>query len=220
MKNINNLGKFLTSVHSILIFLVLLIIGMVFDSQTLFYRAFPLDMPYFSKVIASLFLGIAFEFTVLITTVNSDKISKRIPLMLSLCTAIMTLFFFNGFEPNQTWDIYFQRFFVSILIAYMNYIYCELFVIKWREAQTEQSTLEKLSQVEQELSEVQLKLNNTQLELSKAKVELKNMDNYNSELLKNGATWNEKYTELERQYEALKLRTSRSKKNKALEVNK
>ena len=128
----NRIGNFITSAKAILIALLFIIVALVFDSHTLFIRTLPSDMDNFSKEITSWGMAIAFEFTVLLTTANGNYVRRTTHYFLAFCTLMTTLFFFDVFAERDLFRI-FQIVFVSIMIAFVNFIYAELFVKKWKE---------------------------------------------------------------------------------------
>lgn len=148
----HKIANFITSVRAITIAMILIIIAMVFDSQTLFIRALPADMMPWAKQVTSWAMSIGFEVTVLLTTANANHIRKSIKYILALCTFVMTLFFFEAFNQVDV-IIQFRTVFVSALIAYVNFIYSELFVAKWNQYlaqqdrnQQDKETIKKLLQ--------------------------------------------------------------------------
>jgi uncharacterized protein YhhL (DUF1145 family) len=193
-KTITQTGEFLTSINAIILFMCLLTFGMIFETQTLFFRAFPTDMNVYSRLFSSVFIVIGFEFTVLISSLNADnKKWYSAPKILAFGVFVMNLFFFNIFEPNQSFDIYILRFFVSAIVAYISYVYADLFtdkilhkeaqqnlknsletalndVFEWKEKY--QKAEQNLNKVEHELSLVQGKLSIAEVQLNLVQIEL------------------------------------------------
>ncbi len=139
-------ANYITSVKAVMVAMFLIIVALVFDSHTLFIRTLPTDMDNWAKQVTSWLMAIGFEFTVLLTTANANYVHKRVNVLLAICTFLMTLFFFDVFTQIELMVIC-RIVFVSALVAYINYIYAELFVKKWIEYK---QSITKLSDIELE----------------------------------------------------------------------
>lgn len=174
-KFFEKIGDLFTSVGAIIFVMTMVIIAMIFHTQTLFYRYLPVDMPEFSKAASSIVLAVGFEFTVLLTTTNSQYVKgKWAALIFAITTFFISTFFFEAFDFSQKPVIVCFRFFASFIIAFVNYIYSELFTMKWHRFKMQKSMKEEL-----EKSLAENSLLGSQLKESKAKIaildtELKN----------------------------------------------
>lgn len=74
----NRIAKFITSISAVILAISFLLIFLMIETTTLFIRQLPEDMPAFWKVVASIAIAFAFEFTVLIFTANSHHGTKGI----------------------------------------------------------------------------------------------------------------------------------------------
>ncbi|MFW5700827.1 MAG: C2H2-type zinc finger protein, partial [Cyclobacteriaceae bacterium] len=63
----------------------------------------------------------------------------------AITTFFISAFFFQAFDLNQSLVIISFRFFASFIIAFVNYIYAELFTLKWEEYKGIQKLKEELS---------------------------------------------------------------------------
>lgn len=173
----NRIGNFITSVKAILIALLFIIVALVFDSHTLFIRTLPADMGYFSREVTSWGMAIAFEFTVLLTTANGNFVRRSTHYFLAFCTLMTTLFFFDVFAERDLFRI-FQIVFVSIMIAYVNFIYAELFVKKWKEYK---ASIDSGNHLTKQLLEFENQLNlieSVKVKLQESNVELQEKLSY------------------------------------------
>lgn len=168
----HKIANFITSVQSVTIAMILIIVAMVFDSQTLFIRALPADMMPWAKQITSWAMSIGFEVTVLLTTANANHIRKSIKYILALCTFVMTLFFFEAFTQTDI-VIQFRTVFVSALIAYVNFIYSELFVAKWNQYLAQQ---DKYQQDEETIRDLEIELNKKNHEIISRKIAYQSLE--------------------------------------------
>jgi hypothetical protein len=140
-------GKLLTSLPATVTVMLILIAGMIFHSQTLFYRSYPADMADWEKVVASWFVAIGFEFTVLLTTANADKLpgirigpergpdqpTRRVPIpaVFAVMTALIVWFFLEGHDFEVPAHLILTRALIAVIFAYANLTYAHLFVRHW-----------------------------------------------------------------------------------------
>ena len=123
---------FMNKVNSLTVMLATLI-GMVLFSHTLFLSVFPPSMATWERMLATWFMAIGWEATVLITTVNTRHLNKNIPWIMAICSGLIVLFFIQAFDTTQPWLTIAQRWLVGSLAAAINYIYADLFYAKWNE---------------------------------------------------------------------------------------
>ena len=217
-------ANYITSVKAVMVAMFLIIVALVFDSHTLFIRTLPSDMDNWAKQVTSWLMAIGFEFTVLLTTANANYVNKRVNVLLAICTFLMTLFFFDVFTQVEIMVIC-RIVFVSALVAYINYIYAELFVKKWIEYKL---SITKLSDIELENidlrdSKVMLKslldVEQNNVEILSTKIsELENDINLRDFKLQQADSnilfLNGNITELQSEIEQLKNKLSRKKVEK------
>jgi hypothetical protein len=115
--SINRIGNFITSIHAVIVVLLSTILGMVFFSHTVFYEAMPPTMVVWQRELASWAISLSWECTVLLVVCNTDLLpSKRIPLVLSICSGFVILFFIHAFDTDLTIQEYLKRWFIGCLI--------------------------------------------------------------------------------------------------------
>lgn len=151
----DKVARAVTSLAAVIVVMFLGITGMVFFSHTLFSRVFPDHMSEWEKTLATWTMALAWESTVLITTVNTKHINKRIPAIMAICSGIIVLFFIQAFDESLTLLELLQRWFVGILSAAMNYIYAELFYAKWKERQDSLTVPSQVIELQSRLDEAQ-----------------------------------------------------------------
>jgi len=198
-KFFERIGNAITSMAAIIFVLVMTIIAMIFFSHTLFYETFPLEMTTWEKSTATWALACAWELTVLITTVNTQFISKKIPFAMAVCSGVIIMMFIHGFDEGLSPLEYFKRWFIGILVATINIVFAELFYKKWKEnVQTKEVTVQ--------LKTLETDYQKRTTELSQAKTELSN-----SKALIEQLTDKVKELELFREQELQKLTCSNCK---------
>lgn len=133
---------------AIIFVLMMVIASGTFFSHTLFYEVFPNGMVEWEKSIATWTLACAWELTILITTIHTNHINKRIPFALAICSGLIILLFLHGFDHGLSLLDYFKRFFIGILVAYINIVFSSLFLSAWKESRKEKSLAEKLGELE------------------------------------------------------------------------
>ena len=157
MSYYDRIATFLTNLPAVTTGLLLLVGFMIFETQTLFEKILPTaDMDKWKVQIASYLVAITFEFTVLIFTANSDKLrnGSKIPLLLAVASFILNCWFWGAFKftnliiISQSRSDVILRYFVSALIAYLNYIYSHLFVHIWEVRASEKNLIADLKRIE------------------------------------------------------------------------
>ncbi len=174
-----NIGRAITSLGAVIFVMLMVVCAMVFFSHTLFTQALPSSMAPWEKMAAAWFMAFGWELTVLVTTCNVRHLNERIPALMAVCSGIILLYFVEAFDWQQSFLIISQRWFVSILIASVNYIYADLFYKKWMEFNQNNDLPTKLNEVESELNELRSQLNESKsalvevrsLKAFKAKIE-------------------------------------------------
>ena len=147
-------AEFFRSLAAIILFLLCLVVFQIFETQTLFDRILPIDNST-KRLMASILIAIAYEFTQLLFTVNKDKIHKNSPLLIAIASFLINVFFFQAWKDennipitntNADYIIIGFKFFMSALLAYLTYTYAELFLAKWEESNITES-LKQLSTI-------------------------------------------------------------------------
>lgn len=164
----DTIGRAITSLAAVIFTHLMIITAMIFFSHTLFMDVFPTSMDLWERITATWLMALGWEFTVLITTVNTRHINKHIPMVMAIASGFIVLFFIQAFDFSQSPLIVAQRWFVGVLAATINYIYSELFVAKWQERMAQQAMPQQLVQNKTTIDELQRKLNDTQTALEQA----------------------------------------------------
>jgi hypothetical protein len=173
---IYRIGNAITSLGAVIVALLLTIVANVFFSHTVFYQALPDTMIFWEKSLAAYAIAISYEMTLLIVVCNTELLSnKRIPIVLSICSGLVILFFIQAFEPNLTIDQYLQRWFIAALLTIINLVFTSLFYRKWC-ASTAQVNLSKqvsdllttLTDKDKELISIKARLNEADSKLTLA----------------------------------------------------
>lgn len=159
-------GRAITSLGAVIFVLVLVVTAMVFFSHTLFLHALPEAMARWERFMAAWTLAIGWEATVLITTVNTHHLHKRVPILMALCSGVIMLFFIQAFDSSQPNLVIIQRWFVGLLVAYLNFAYSELFVKKWNEFIALNETPTKLIESQSSVNQLRSELNEARSELN------------------------------------------------------
>jgi hypothetical protein len=176
------IGNAITSLGAVIFVLLMVITGMIFFSHTLFLEVFPASMQPWEKLLATWVMALGWELTVLITTVNTKHINKRIPWLMAIASGVIVLFFIQAFDGSLTGLQITQRWFVGLLAAALNYIYADLFYAKWQERN---STLAMPKELEEnrtkvlhlltELDQCQTTFNQSRSKLNEVEAELKEL---------------------------------------------
>jgi len=140
---------FITSIKAVIMAMAFLLVFLLIETTTLFVRQLPEDMPFFWRVVASIAIAFAFEFTVLIFTANSDHSRKGLKPQHILASFhfLINTYFWQVVEFTDWIDLGY-RLFLSVLFPYLTYQYAALFERKFREKKIEdRSTLEEYGQL-------------------------------------------------------------------------
>lgn len=168
-KTFDSIGKALTSMAAVIVVLLFTICGLTLFSHSLFNEVFPAGMNSWEKAFATIFMAVAWEAAILITTVNSAHINRNIPAIMAICSGVVVLFFLHAFDSDLGLLTLLQRWFIGILVALVNWIYTDIFHSKWKE---------RLRLIEQPMKLIQLESNVSDLQsaLNKAQSKLKSFD--------------------------------------------
>jgi len=163
----DSIAKGITSLGAVVFVMLMVITAMVFFSHTLFLNAFPVSMANWEKLAAAWFMALGWEATVLITTVNTKHINPNVPGVMAICSGIILLFFLEAFDFDVSVLIICQRWFVSILVATINYLYSDLFYSKWKERSELDSMPLKLNEAESKVIQLERTVIEAQSNLNK-----------------------------------------------------
>lgn len=152
-------ADFLTSLKAILIPMLILLAGLVIDSAVLLHATFP-DIHPVARVLASILLGFALAFPLLLTSVNSKMLPSvgwlDFPRVFGFCTVLLSLFFFDVFSwKDQHWSRYFLAGFLSVLFGIIEYLYSFLFIRKVQEVTSQRDTAAELASAQATVTETQ-----------------------------------------------------------------
>lgn len=165
----DSIAQSITSMAAVVFVMIMTISGMVFFSHTLFLSVFPPSMSSWERIAATWFMALAWEATVLITTVNTKHLHKHIPAVMALCSGVIVLFFIQAFDQSQSLLVIIQRWFVGTIAATINYIYADLFYAKWLERRG-------LIEAPMKVIELQSTVNDLQRALDQAQSKQKTFD--------------------------------------------
>ncbi|GAA4273737.1 hypothetical protein U6A24_02630 [Aquimarina gracilis] len=178
------IAKFLNSLEAILIPMLILLIAFIVDAGVLFYRVLPEYMNENLKLFASIMLGIAVAFPLLLTSVNSNLLKHKykvgFPEIFGFCSFFMTLLFFDVFSAEiKPLNWYLTTVFMCLLLGLIDYLYADLFVKKYNQIynlELQQQDYEKLKDenesILKDLDKSDLVLQQSKEELSKTKESL------------------------------------------------
>lgn len=128
---------FITGIKAVILAMSFLLIFLMIKTTTLFVRQLPEDISLFWRVIASIAIAFAFEFTVLIFTANSDHTAKGLKPqhVLAVFHFIINTYFWQVFEFVDWVDTAYMLF-LSFLFPYLTFHYAALFEKKFRDKES------------------------------------------------------------------------------------
>jgi hypothetical protein len=88
-KLVDRIATGITSLEAVIMVLLFTISGMVLFSHNLFADVFPLTMTVWEKSLATWFWAVAWEATVLITTVNTKHLNRNVPAVMAMCSGVI-----------------------------------------------------------------------------------------------------------------------------------
>lgn len=168
------------SINAVLTVLLLTLLGLLTITHTLFNEILPDTIQGVERVVATWLLSCGWEVSLLLATVNSHLLPKRITLLMAVCSGFIVLFFLHAFDTNQ--DLLAQRWFIGVLITLINYLYTHLFYSKLLEARAREDLKAKVSNLEAIASEKSIELTNKTQELLDNKSNLEKLSKYVIEL--------------------------------------
>ncbi len=171
------IAKFLNSLEAILIPMLILLIAFIVDAGVLFYRVLPKDMNKDLKLFASIMLGIAVAFPLLLTSVNSNLLKHKykigFPEIFGFCSFFMTLLFFDVFSAEiKSFNWYLTSVFMCLLLGLIDYLYADLFVKKYNQIKNLEQQLLDFQKLKDQNESLLKELDKSGLVLQKSKEEL------------------------------------------------
>lgn len=182
IKLFEQIGFAITSMAAVIFVLILTLLGLLMFTHTLFFEVLPSTINGWERYTASWMLALGWEFTLLITTCNTQFLNRRIPVIAAIASGIIVLFFIQAFEFDQPTIELFKRWFIGILVATINFIYTELFYAKWSRLQKQRNFEERISELESHLGAKNNELGATYLRLEKANADVDRLVDYVAEL--------------------------------------
>jgi hypothetical protein len=150
---IYRLGNAITSLGAVIMVLLLTIIAGVCFSHTVFYESLPDGMQNWERSLASWAIACSWECTILVVVCNTDLLGdKRIPIVLSVCSGIVILFFIHAFDHSLTIQEYLKRWFIGLLVASINIVFSTLFYKKWCEYNHEEALAKQVTDLQADIS--------------------------------------------------------------------
>jgi hypothetical protein len=169
------IGNMITSMSAVILVLVMTILGLITFTHTLFNEVLPVTMTGWERELASWMLALGWEFTLLITTCNTQHLNRKIPAFVAIASGVIVLFFIRAFDSGQPDIELWKRWFIGLLISAINYIFTELFYSKWKELQLNKSLSARVSELETSLTGKSNELTQTTTELDLAKQTIDNL---------------------------------------------
>lgn len=170
-------AKFLNSLEAILIPMLILLIAFIVDAGVLFYRVLPEDMNENLKLFASIMLGVAVAFPLLLTSVNSNLLKHKhkvgFPEIFGFCSFFMTLLFFDVFSADtKPFNWYLTTVFMCLLLGLIDYLYADLFVKKYNQINNLEQRLLDFQKLKDQNESLSKELDKSGLVLLQSKEEL------------------------------------------------
>jgi hypothetical protein len=176
------IGYAITSMAAVIFVLVLTLLGLLTFTHTLFNEVLPSTITGWERSMASWLLALGWEFTLLITTCNTQFLNRRIPILVAIASGIIVLFFIQAFDVDQRFIELSKKWFIGILVATINYIYTELFYSKWKDLQYSRDLSLKVIGLESEIKTRTEELSDANNQLSKSKADVERLIDYVAEL--------------------------------------
>lgn len=176
------IGFAITSMAAVIFVLVLTLLGLLTFTHTLFNEVLPQTITGFERSFASWMLALGWEFTLLISTCNTQFLNKRIPMIVAIASGVIVLFFIQAFAVDQPLIELCKRWFIGILVATINYIYTELFYAKWKELQQNKSLTLHVNELKAIVESQANQMTSTNEQLSKANLDIERLIDYVAEL--------------------------------------
>lgn len=191
MKNpIHQTAKFITSSSAVTLGLLVIIMAMIFETQTLLYfQLQSVGMQGYKLYLTSFGLAIGIEFIILLFTANNrhiaqasacandepkwksnqDKVIFTAPVVFGISSFIINFYFWKAYDFSRDWQWILFSIFISWLLAYINYKLSELFITKWSVHLNQVDLQVKCNELEVIKDELQLKRNELKVKYDELK---------------------------------------------------
>jgi hypothetical protein len=183
-RSVEVLANIICSLGALIFVLLMTITGMILLSHGLYFQILSRTMIPWQADLASWVLACGIETTVLIVTANVKFLSRRLPAFFAVCSGLIVLFFIQGFDWSQSILDLTMRWFLSTLVAGLNFTYSELFVKKYQEGLNNKELDVQLIGLKSLISQQEGELANTKSELEKSKADFDQLFTYTEELEK------------------------------------
>lgn len=181
-KLFEQIGFAITSMAAVIFVLILTLLGLLTFTHTLFFEVLPQTITGWERYLASWMLALGWEFTLLISTVNTQFLNRRIPIFAAIASGVIVLFFIEAFEFNQPSIELFKKWFIGLLVATINYIYTELFYAKWSRLQKQRDLEGRISELESQAQDKDNVISSINLQLQSAQADVERLIDYSAEL--------------------------------------
>lgn len=176
------IGFAITSMAAVIFVLILTLLGLLTFTHTLFFEVLPQTITGWERYMASWMLALGWEFTLLITTCNTQFLHRRIPLIAAIASGIIVLFFIEAFSFDLPTIELSKRWFIGLLVATINFIYTELFYAKWKELHRTKDLNTRIIELEQVVVGKTTEVGTLQDRLAKTNADIERLVNYVTEL--------------------------------------
>lgn len=181
-KFFEEIGFAITSMAAVIFVLLLTLLGLLMFTHTLFYEVLPSTITGWERYTASWLLALGWEFTLLISTVNTQFLNRKIPIIAAIASGVIVLFFIEAFEFNQPPIEIFKKWFIGILVATVNFIYTELFYAKWSRLQKQRDLEGRIFELESQAQDKDKTIFSINQQLQKTQTDVERLIDYSSEL--------------------------------------
>lgn len=181
-KLFEQIGFAITSMAAVIFVLILTLLGLFTFTHTLFNEVLPPTITGWERSAASWMLAFGWEFTLLITTCNTQFLNRRIPIIAAIASGIIVMFFIEAFSFDQPIIQLSKRWFMGILVTTINYIYTELFYAKWKEIQLQKDLSARVEELEIVTNRKSEEIKEKDTQLTKARADVDHMLDYVAEL--------------------------------------
>ncbi|PZR02920.1 MAG: hypothetical protein DI539_27230 [Flavobacterium psychrophilum] len=181
-KLFEQIGFAITSMAAVIFVLILTLLGLLTFTHTLFFEVLPQTITGWERYLASWMLALGWEFTLLITTCNTQFLHRRIPLVAAIASGVIVLFFIEAFSFDLPTIELLKRWFIGILVATINFIYTELFYAKWKELHRTKDLNTRITEIKQVVDVKTNELNTSQDRLARANADIERLTDYVAEL--------------------------------------
>ncbi|MGJ3236441.1 hypothetical protein [Marivirga sp.] len=194
---IHSIAKFITSSSAVTLGLLVIIMAMIFETQTLLYiQLQSVGMQGYKLYVTSFGLAIGIEFIILLFTANNkvstegqtgnrwrytNKTVFTAPVVFGISSFIINFYFWKAYDFSRDWQWILFSIFISWLLAYINYKLSELFITKWSAHLNQVDLQVKCNELEVIKDELEVKRNELRVKydelISVSKIDKQNIKN-------------------------------------------